>query len=603
MLKKIFILILFFFLPASVFAVGGLKESEIICDPDAYPGVGLLRSKVDGSCNYGTAQLLPHSNGLLAITAKHCVEDYEHARISIQFGKRRIKVVEVFPHRFEKNDIALLRLEKSPGITDDLLPQFPNMSFLEKRYDQGHLTVGMEGTVVGFGDISKDDYHPALLFENEEHKKTAGTVKFPPEVKYFTEREISTLPWHFSESGAPTHTVFAGNGDSGGPLIVDGILAGIIVTSHNNLEEQLYDRLSFIDTKREAEIKSQNIEPTSTTLIYGTTFVIYVISTEDDFTIEVALRPEMSANEIDIRKAKKLFSEHLTLGEPWDAVNSPQLMTQILNCVKNCSIFEDAALTDGYLNVYLSMNFIKNVYERCGFDTSFMKDVVFRNYSNLSTNAIYMMATRAAKKYLQTLDKTTGLVRFFADLQNHIEHYISAKRAKGRHVNEFTLLEHQPFTPHVKQFLKAHENFQDHQAGVRSLELKKTALLPSLEKFTELKSLSITKSSLTSASAFSMLKTLTKLDLSHTLITTLEDIQELSNLTELKLNHTPISNLEGIKKLKQLRKLSLKHTQLRHLGHLVGLKNVTIDLRGNPQLNDDYNINLLKFDGCYILQD
>lgn len=600
-IKNIFLSLgIFFAYP--VLSVGGLPQSQMLCDQNAYPGVGRLTISYlkNGHGHTGTAQLLPHSNGLLAVTARHCIEERDGGPITVTFGNKTIKVVEVFPHSQDKRDIAIIRFEESPGIPDELLPQFPTMDFIQLHHDKE-----TSGQLVGFGNTSKDNEHPAFLFTEETPQKRAGKIILDDESDLFNSRDLTSAPWIFTAHEHTEDRVFAGGGDSGGPLIIDNTLAGVLVSSTSEKDKIIEDCIHFIDDEKAQEFKKNNVEITDKTTYHGRSIDFYVYKRN----VYVHIHDQKSLTIQKFYRIKHLIFNDLSFQPPWRFKASQNVMRKLLHSTDTAKLFNMTvqhefylAHVDHYVNISKCMDFIKNVYERCNFSTEFLNGFCICN--NIKEDTIRTISSSAVNDYLDQLKKTRNdLPIFLKSLETHIELYIRAKRALGLPVNEYELLIDNNFEYHVKRFVKEQERLKRLPADIKQIDIKRTAFLPSYAKFRDVEKIRLIDSETTSAAPLFGLQKLTYLDLSGSLITSLRTLMAHYALRELRLNNTPLSNLEGIQNLSNLRKLYLRNTKIKDLRAIANMTKLrVIDIRDCPNLDDEESIAKLEAAGCYFIR-
>lgn len=598
MTKNIFAA-LFIFLTPSLHAIGGFSQSDLVCAQDAYPGVGLLTViSLKAKTTYdGTVQLLPHSNGTLAITAKHTLEDCDNGPITVHFQNETIPVVEVFPH--PSNDIALLRLARSANISEDKLPQFPDLDFLmkmsQKKSEPGFQSY--EANIVGYGLSSEDHYHPGLLLGEDNLIKRTGKVILPKNLQIYKQHMFLSLPWYLKPKSLQS-SCYTGPGDSGGPLLIDNRLIGIISTSSTNIGPTLNKRIKFITPLEEKLLRLDGHKCFDSLFYSGFVFSLYFQKHKDDFSISVRVYNDFKSDPQHLERAKKKFLENFSVNNPWKVNRGPKIISDILNEVSSCR--EDCYIEDKYVNIVCNMHFIKDVYKMHGFDASLINLAVI---DSPSYTPEYLMATKAVQTKFDYLNGGEEVQTLSYQFEEHIRRYIRAKRSLGIGINRYNLLEDNPFAFHLTKYVNDKKHLTECKKTLSYvLELTLSSpFLPSLKHLQDLKRLNVTNTDLTCAEPVRDLPNLRHLNLSGTLMMDLEDIQHLTKLATLNLSNTPLVTVEGIEKLQNLRKLKMRNTKVTSIKKLLSLPKLQyLDLRSNPELHDNETIEALIAKGCEV---
>jgi len=212
-----------FLTPEVTLAIGGQKQSALVCQKGAFPGVGLVIHQQPNAQNHsqGTFQVLPHSDRKLCVTARHCVDGPATNVTEVRIEGEVIPVRRIFIHPDPKCDLALFELERSAPVAEAALPQLPTVDLKSKAQWP------LEGTVVGFGLSSSDDLNLALRAPTHTFKRSGSVQVLSEEFDYGKFKKK-----HFIARWNPAfgHTkVFTGAGDSGGPLIGGNTLLGVTI--------------------------------------------------------------------------------------------------------------------------------------------------------------------------------------------------------------------------------------------------------------------------------------------------------------------------------------------------------------------------------------
>jgi hypothetical protein len=164
----------------------------------------IIGARTDGTTPAGTCVLIAD---YWCLTAAHVVDDYAHGLVHASTGIRRIQ--RIFTHRdyrdtdYGWHDIALVRVDRPFG-----LAFYPSLS-------SGQEAIGATVSVAGYGMTGR----LSTGYTHGDGALRAGTGKI---VRF--ERGVIVLP--AMRGGSPLPLCIA-PGDSGGPLFVNGRLAGI----------------------------------------------------------------------------------------------------------------------------------------------------------------------------------------------------------------------------------------------------------------------------------------------------------------------------------------------------------------------------------------
>ncbi len=243
-------LIFVMLVPFEVRAIAGQAQKEMMCDEREHRGVGRVYTfharDDETEIGRGTIQVLPSSNRKLCITAAHCVTSGFHTT-GVTVGGIFIWVQRIFTH--PDLDVAILELEESvPYLQESDLPILPprknkwrtarRTSEEDKKSQESSSILTAE--VVGFGSSSSDGIHPGLLTSVSWKSKNKGNVN----VTLRGSEYVSD--WRLSQD---ERQVYAGPGDSGGPLLLGNTLMGL-TTSHKECFSWIYAAFSPL-TKRQ----------------------------------------------------------------------------------------------------------------------------------------------------------------------------------------------------------------------------------------------------------------------------------------------------------------------------------------------------------------
>lgn len=247
--------------PSIVLAIAGQQQKEMACDEREHRGVGRVytfESSGEGvEIGRGTIQVLPSSDRKLCITAAHCVQSGFHTT-GVTVAGIFIWVQRIFTH--PDLDVAILELEESaPYIQESDLPSLPAKRYKRRSSRRNSAEdkksqsppASFTAELVGFGSSSSDGIHPGLLTSVSWKSKNKGYVN----VTLRGSEYVSD--WRLSPNESQ---VYAGPGDSGGPLLLENTLVGL-TTSHKECFSWIYAGFSRLTEQQHQQLVSADAKP------------------------------------------------------------------------------------------------------------------------------------------------------------------------------------------------------------------------------------------------------------------------------------------------------------------------------------------------------